>query len=145
MSLTSYGERVRFRTLKLGLSVAYHLHTTGLTLRRLGDRVRTVSLVLALMLIYFFLVSPMGLRGRREGVNVIADEWRGRMGWYTNVQSTSDLITYSSLSSPQVVRALSQENSGFSIRLLNKALMSLRWLAKPPREKEVSPDLYVMF
>jgi hypothetical protein len=146
--LTSLGEQMRLNTVKLMLSTFSLLHATGVALRGLGDRIRSCVLVLALSVVYFLLVTPIAWRRRRRLKRQTAEwkNWRARTGWKMNEQSTSDPEIYVSMSSNlSDLVTVARRDGDYWMPFLNDTLLALRGLAKPPKDRELSTDLYVMF
>jgi hypothetical protein len=123
-------------------------HSTDVALRGFWDRTRSCLLVVVLSSIYFFLVTPIAWRRRRRLKIQTAEwkDWRARTGWHTYEQSTSDPQIYAKLSSSlgDLVE-LARQDGDYWMPLFNDVLLALRCLAEPPKEKELSTDLYVMF
>lgn len=147
--MTSVRERTRLILLRAVASLARSLLVLWNAWRNLKERVRSILLSLSLTLIYFLLVPPLAWQKRSDPKNEIAG-WRkfgGRIGWRPNEQSTSDpQIYFTAQSSRNDLIALMRANRiDHSTLLLYDALSPLKFLAKPPKEKELSSDLYVMF
>jgi hypothetical protein len=70
-----------------------------------------------------------------------------RIGWYANEQSTSDLEIYKSTLSSRddLITMIRKGTIGNQTLLAYEILWPLNFLAKPPKEKELSSDLYIMF
>ena len=117
--------------------------------RNLKEKIRSSLLGFSLTIIYFLLMTPLAWQKRSDPKNEIAG-WRNfgrRVGWRVNEQSTSDPQVYlSALSSRNDLITLMRMNKiDHSTLLLYDVLSPLKFLAKPPKEKELSSDLYVMF
>jgi hypothetical protein len=110
---------------------------------------RSALLKVILSLVYFLLVTPIAWRERTDTKREIATwkHYRARIGWHANEQSTSDPEIYKSSSSSrdEWVALVAERRSGKWALLVYDILLSLRFLARPPKEKELSADLYVMF
>ena len=117
--------------------------------RNLEEQIRSTLLGFSLTLIYLLLVTPIAWKKRSNQNSEIAAwrKFRGRIGWRPNEQSTSDpQVHLSGLSSRDDLLALMRmKKVDHSTLLLYDALSPLKSLAKPPKEKELSSDLYVMF
>ena len=111
------------------------------------ELLRFALLNVALSVVYYTIVTPMARNIRRDGNNELLtwEDYRNRIGWRANVQSTSDLQIYRSLHSPRNELLTLLQGRNNSVIVLYDLLMKLRFLAKPPKEKELSADLYVMF
>jgi hypothetical protein len=147
--LTSARERTRPILLRAVASVVQPILVLWTAWRNLEERIRSSLLGLCLTLIYFLLVTSLAWQKRSDQKNEIA-RWRifgGRIGWRPNEQSTSNPQVYlSSVSSRDDMIALMRMNRiDHSTLLLYDVLSPLKFLAKPPKEKELSSDLYVMF
>jgi hypothetical protein len=103
---------------------------------------------MVLVLVYFLLVVPIGwrLRTRRDSDIALWKVSHVRKGWYINEQSTSNPETYRSMFSIRnELAAIEHEKGDRWTMLLYDVLVAIGFLAKPPKEKEISADLYVMF
>jgi len=67
------------------------------------------------------------------------------IGWQRNEQSSSDPRTYQSASRDDLIELMRAKGEKHWTLFLCDILMSLKFLAKPPEEKELSSDLYVLF
>ncbi len=115
---------------------------------RLVERTRSSLLGLVLSLIYVFVVVPVAWRRRSQRKNEIAI-WNVphvRDGWHVNEQSTSNPEIYRNLLSmrDELVKIEREKGDRWMVFLYD-LLVAIRFLAKPPKEKEVRPDLYAMF
>ena len=112
------------------------------------ERIRSTLLSMVLVLVYFLLVVPIAWRKRRDRNSEIAS-WKiphVRIGWHPNEQSTSNPEIYRSISSTRdELVAIEREKGDHRIVLLYDILVAMRFIAKPPKEKELRADLYVMF
>ena len=147
--MTSVRERIRLILLRVVASLVRSLSALGNAWRNLKERARSSLLRLFLTLIYFLLVTPLAWQKRSDPVEEIAG-WKkfgGRIGWRPKVQSTSDPRIYlSGQSSRDDLIALMRTNGiDHSTLFLYDVLLPLKFLARPPEEKELSSDLYVMF
>ncbi|MGA2462596.1 MAG: hypothetical protein ABSF82_14355 [Candidatus Bathyarchaeia archaeon] len=146
--MTSLGRRMRVNTVKLMLSTVSFLHSAGVALRGFVDYIRSCLVTAALSSIYFLIVTPIAWR-RRGRLRMHTNEWkdwRGRTGWHTNEQSTSDPQIYTNLSSNlHDLEAKARQDGDYWMPVLNDMMLALRPLVEPPKEKELSTDLYVMF
>ena len=112
------------------------------------DRTRSMFLNMVLVLVYFFFVVPIGWRRRRNRNSEIAlwKDSHARNGWHPNEQSTSNPEIYRSMSSIRdELVAIEREKGDRWMVLLYDVLVAMHFLAKAPKEKELSADLYVMF
>jgi hypothetical protein len=115
-------------------------------LQRIADRVRAITLIVSLSVVYILIITPMTL-SRRNNPKRRLSSWmdNSESGWHANVQSTKDDATFSDSRSPSDELAQLREGYGNSALAVYSILKPLRWLARPPEEKELSTDLYVMF
>lgn len=133
-----------------GVLALFYFLLIGLAfLQRIGERVRAALLAVILSLVYLLVLTPLGLRTRANSRSEVYS-WknqRTRVGWCPNKQSTSDLTIYTRFSSSREdLLTLKKEKTDASSTLrMYDILMPLKFLAKPPKEKELSADLYVMF
>jgi hypothetical protein len=103
-----------------------------------------------LSLVYFLILTPCALCNRKN-LKITGKHWNetDRVGWYANLQSTADPKIFSGASVHEELLAQTHTGKGGNVSriplLLYKVLQPLRHLATPPKEKELSPDLYVMF
>jgi hypothetical protein len=112
------------------------------------DLTRSMLLNMVLVLVYFFLVVPIGWRRRRNRNSEIAlwKDSHSRNGWHPNEQSTSDPEIYRSMSSIRdELVALEREKGDRWMVVLYDVVAAMHFLAKAPKAKELSADLYEMF
>ena len=112
------------------------------------DQTRSMLLNVVLVLVYFLFVVPIGWRRRRTRKSEIA-LWKNshaRNGWHPNEQSTSNPEIYRSMASIRdELVAIEREKGDRWMVLLYDVLVAMHFLAKAPKGKELSADLYVMF
>jgi hypothetical protein len=95
------------------------------------------------------MLTPIAWRKRTNPKNEIST-WKdrnARVGWHSNEQSTSDPDIYKSLPSSrdELVALILEKGNDNHVLLVHDVLQPLKFLAKPPKEKELSTDLYIMF
>jgi hypothetical protein len=112
--------------------------------RKFIGTARFILLMMVLSLIYFMILTPIAWRKTNRD-----SEWRHsieRTRWHVNEQSTSDSRIYKNSSGRDefldLIRERGDDNSALQ---LYDVLNVLRFLAEPPKEKELSSDLYVIF
>ena len=147
--MTSVSERTRLMLLRAVFSLVRSVRVLLNAWRNLKERVRTSLLNLCLTLIYFLLVTSLAWQKRSNPINEIAG-WRkfeGRIGWRPNIQSTSNSQIYLSGQSSRddLIALMRRHRIDHSTLFLYDVLSPLKFLAKPPKEAELSSDLYVMF
>jgi hypothetical protein len=149
LSSTDLREPIRFSLLEAILSLFHFLKVIPIACRSFAERIRSAFLKIILSLVYFLLVTPIAWRKRGQRKSEVAawKHYQARIGWRINEQSTSDSEIYRSLSSSRDhLAALVREwQSDSWMLLLYDVLLRLEFLAKPPKEKELSADLYMMF
>jgi hypothetical protein len=112
------------------------------------ERTRSSLLGLALSFIYIFVVVPVAWRRRsqRESAIGLWNVPHARDGWRVNEQSTINPEIYRNLLSMRdELVTIEREKGDRWMVFLYDLLVAMRFLAKPPKEKEVRPDLYAMF
>jgi len=148
LHLTSYLKRAQMSLFNFTLNLTYSILTNTARAHRKFELIRTALLDSLLSLIYIFLVTPIALRKRRNSKSEIAG-WRKpnqRTGWCANEQSTADIEIYKNVSSGRdSLSAFVRANGDNWMLTLYDVLLKFRRIAKPPEEKELTSDLYVMF
>ena len=147
--MTSVRERTRRAILKAVVSLVPSILVIWNAWRNLKEKIRSSLLQFSLTLIYFLLTTPLAWQKRSNPINEITG-WRKfgrRIGWRPNVQSTSDTQIYPSEQSSRddLIALIHANRIDRSTLFLYDVLSPLKFLAKPPKEKELSSDLYVMF
>jgi hypothetical protein len=117
-------------------------------LQTFWEHVRSGLLKALLSIVYFALIVPLAWRKRHDSSSELA-KWQDhhyRAGWHTNEQSTASSEIYTTLSSGRRdLCALAALKGDETSLLIHDVVVPLRFLARPPKEKELSADLYVMF
>ncbi len=119
-------------------------------LKLLCDRIRASLLRIMLSLVYFLILTPSALRNRKN-LKIASERWNDidRAGWHANLQSTADPKIFSDSTVHEELSARTHAREDDNVKtttlLLYRVLQPLGFLATPPKEKELSPDLYVMF
>ncbi|HMK83318.1 MAG TPA: hypothetical protein VK503_06340 [Candidatus Bathyarchaeia archaeon] len=147
--MISVRERTRLIILRAGASLAPSLLVPWNAWRCFKEKIRSSLLTLSLTLIYFLLLAPLAWQKSSNPINEITS-WKkfgARIGWRPDIQSTSGTQIYlSGRSSRDDLIALMRTNRiDHSTLFLYDVLSPLKFLAKPPKEKELSSDLYIMF
>jgi len=139
--------RLRSAALRIILTTVYQAKAASVAFANFIEHLRAGLLAVVLSFVYYTIVTPMAWRTKQSGGNDVLTwkDYRNRIGWRANVQSTSDPEIYRTLQSPrgELLSLLHGRNK--SVLVLYDLLMKFRFLAKPPKEKELSADLYVMF
>ena len=144
-SLNSINVAVRLRTatLKCLLSVTYAILVALSALTKLGGRIRSTLLKIILTLVFFMLLTPVAWQRRRSADSRIST-WKDNepTGWHSHEQSTFDMNVFGH----DELEALTHKQEIDHITLFfYNVLRPFKSLARPPEEKELSADLYVMF
>jgi len=146
--LTSLTERLRVGILNVIVATVSLLLRASRAVHGFLERIRLSLLKVTLSLVYFLEFTPIAWRQRMNPKNEIS-KWNDptvRIGWHTNEQSTSDPETYRSMSSHDELTMLTRKGMMDKRTLLAYDIVRpLNFLAKPPKEKELSSDLYIMF
>lgn len=126
------------------LSIMHFLFRLKSNWQVLREWLRSFLLKIILSCIYFFIVTPIAWETRRNARD-LTKSWKSsvaRVGWVLNEQSTSDRDGYvtQSCGNEYVVMMMYSTRHDW-VRILLK----LRCLADPPKGRELSTDLYVMF
>jgi hypothetical protein len=109
-------------------------------------RVRAVLLSLVLIFVYFVMITPV-TSWRRKNHNVIFGlNDANPTGWIDNEQSSTNFDSYVMMASgrDEIVRHV-RAGGDRLVLFCYDTLMKFRLLARPPKEKELRSDLYVMF
>jgi len=115
---------------------------------KLSRTIESLALSTILSLIYFILVTPIGWQKRRNKKNEISfwKEDDARMGWHPNEQSTTEMETYRFMSSDRTdLEKQAHNTNDRSTLFIYDDILPLKFLAHPPKQKELRSDLYVMF
>ncbi len=144
--MTSFRRFLHFTLLKAVQVLICSLVSVIVAYRRFAQRLRAGILTLILTLVYFLLVTPIALQKRFKDETTSWSQSDSRLGWYANEQTTSDPRIYTATSSGRDDLAdLVRSTSNSWILRLYDILLKLQVLAEPPKEKELSADLYVLF
>jgi hypothetical protein len=149
MFSTSFVKRIRLIFLKIVLAPVGLLLLSSLTFKRFGERIRSSLLRATLSLIYLLVLTPIAYKMRMNPERHMSswNERTARSGWNPNVQSTSapQIIRISSSSRDELAALTREKGNDTCALLVYDILRPLEFLARPPKEKELSADLYKMF
>jgi len=141
--------RIRSSLLKASLSLVYYSFISLAKLTRLQKQFRLGLMRTILVLTYYSTITPLAWlqRARKGG---IASEWTNgpREGWCSADQSTEDPKLFTSFSSGRSeLSSLErhQKKKYAGSLLVYDLLRPLKIFAEPPKEKELSTELYAMF
>ena len=117
-----------------------------MSLTSIPTRVRATLLSVILLIVYFLVITPM-VSWRRKNHNVMLGLYdTNSTGWIDNEQSSTDLNSYVMMASGRDDLVQHVQAGGDRLVLFcYDTLMKFRLLARPPKEKELRSDLYVMF
>ncbi|HKM76063.1 MAG TPA: hypothetical protein VJZ32_06570 [Candidatus Bathyarchaeia archaeon] len=115
---------------------------------RLSRTIGGLALTVILSLSYVFIITPIGWRKRKDKRSEVS-LWKvpdARTGWHLNEQSTTNTETYRVMSSDRADLEKHAHNTRERWTLfIYDELVPLKFLAHPPKQKELRSDLYVMF
>lgn len=110
------------------------------------EKMRSILLEAHLSLVYFLLLTPMSSWQRRKSWGISTWNSEGLAGWHPNVESTFDERIFADSSTLDELSVVAKEGgAGEAELLMFRILQSSRFLARPPKGKQLSGDLYVMF
>lgn len=118
-----------------------------MNLTSIRARVSAGLLSVILLIVYFLIITPViRSRGKNRNVTLGLSDTNSTTGWIDNEQSTTNLNSYVTMASGRDDLVQYVQTGGDALVLFcYDTLMKLRLLARPPKEKELRSDLYVMF
>ena len=118
-----------------------------MNLTSIPARVSAGLLSVILLIVYFLILTPIiRWRGRNRNLTLGLNDANSTTGWIDNEQSSTDLNSYVTMASGRDDLVHYVQTGGDALVLFcYDMLMKFRLLARPPKEKELRSDLYVMF
>jgi hypothetical protein len=117
-----------------------------MNLTSIPTRVSAGLLSVILLIFYFLILTPIVWLRRKNHNVILGLNDANSTGWIDNEQSSTDLNSYVTMASGRDDLVQHVRAGGDTLVLFcYDTLMKFRLLARPPKEKELRSDLYVMF
>ena len=148
--MTNLMTRIRSSLLRATLSLVYCSFVLLAKSTQFRKQIRLRLMRMILVVLYYSTITPLAWL-QRVGSRTIASAWTNnnvREGWCSANQSTDDPKLFTSFSSGrnELSSLERQQKKKYAGSLLVYDLLRpLKVLAEPPKEKELSTELYVMF